>query len=527
MANIWLPAETDIALALREPNLLVPGKKPVVPVELRYDFYEKVKPRVLFSHALSTIYDFSYHKTAKANFITGAWTYDGFVSGTEAAHWQPSYNNFDPDALGGHVFLAITFRVLIATGNYDYLLRGYIGGAGFFITLVPNNDVRITELGGISENKQLSLTANIGDLITVVLMQGNSTTTTDRYYIAVNHTTNKYATTTPSAGRTSSFHSGSYTGASTYDSVRRAVIIQAIGGTTHVSFDDALRYAKNPFDTLLKPANSTPYLFPVAGGGGAAYDETFSASASSAFTLADSWTLNYAETFGASAASGAEFTDSYQTPSVNYDETFAASAASGTELTDAWSLDYSETFAATAASGATLTDAWLLNYAETLAAGSAAAFTLTDAWSLNYAETFAASAASGCDLAHSYAVGSNYTETFAASSVSVATLTHDYSVQYSETFAAMALADCTLVAAWELDYAETFAAAAASGAVFTEAYETPAPGVFDETFSALAVSACDLTHAFSTPAAIGRVINPTLAARGAPMRTLKGLKLIN
>lgn len=72
---------------------------------------------------------------------------------------------------------------------------------------------------------------------------------------------------------------------------------------------------------------------------GGAYDETFSASASGAFTLSDSWALNYAETFGASAASGATFTDTYDTPSVNYDETFAASAASGAELTDAWSLD--------------------------------------------------------------------------------------------------------------------------------------------------------------------------------------------
>ena len=52
-------------------------------------------------------------------------------------------------------------------------------------------------------------------------------------------------------------------------------------------------------------------------------------------------------------------------------------------------------------------------------------------------------------------------------------------------------------------------------------------GAFDETFAAAAVSACDLTHAFSTPAAIGRVINPTLAASGVPARTLKGLKLIN
>ena len=265
----------------------------------------------------------------------------------------------------------------------------------------------------------------------------------------------------------------------------------------------------------------------VTGGGGAEYNETFSASAASAFTLSDSWALNYAETFAASAASGATFTDTYDTPSVNYDETFASSAASGAELTDAWSLDYSETFAATAASGSTLTDAWLLNYSETLAAGSAAAFTLTDAWSLDYAETFAASAASGCDLAHSYAVGNNYAETFAASSVSVATLTHAYSAQYAETFAAQALADCTLVAAWALDYAETFAASSAADCVLTDAYGTPAPGAFDETFAAAAVSACDLTHAFSTPAAIGRVINPTLAARGAPMRTLKGLKLIN
>ena len=269
------------------------------------------------------------------------------------------------------------------------------------------------------------------------------------------------------------------------------------------------------------------FLAEELGGGGAVYDETFSASASSAFTLSDSWALNYAETFGASAASGATFTDTYDTPSVDYDETFAASAASGTELTEAWSLDYSETFSATAASGATLTDAWLLNYAETFAASSTAALDLTDTWALDYAETVSASATSGCDMAHSYAVGNDYVETFAASSVSVATLTHAYSVQYAETFAATALADCSLVAAWALDYAETFAAATASGAVFTEAYETPAPGVFDETFAASSVSACDLTHAFSTPAAIGRVINPTLAASGVPARTLKGLKLIN
>ena len=280
-------------------------------------------------------------------------------------------------------------------------------------------------------------------------------------------------------------------------------------------------------------AENAPGTFAVEGtpvpaaGGGAVYDETFSASSASALALSDSWALNYAEAFGASATSGAEFTDSYQTPSANYDETFAASAASGAELTDAWSLDYSETFAATAASGATLTDAWLLNYAETFAAVSAAAFTLTDAWALDYAETFAASAASGCDLTHSYAVGNNYAETFAASSVSVATLTHAYSVQYAETFAAQALADCTLVAAWALDYAETFAASSATDCVLTDAYGTPAPGAFDETFAAAAVSACDLTHAFSTPAAIGRVINPTLAASGVPARTLKGLKLIN
>lgn len=123
--------------------------------------------------------------------------------------------------------------------------------------------------------------------------------------------------------------------------------------------------------------------------------------------------------------------------------------------------------------------------------------------------------------------GNNYAETFAASSVSVATLTHAYSVQYAETFAAQALADCTLVAAWALDYAETFAASSAADCVLTDAYGTPAPGAFDETFAAAAVSACDLTHAFSTPAAIGRVINPTLAASGVPARTLKGLKLIN
>ncbi|MGB5180468.1 MAG: hypothetical protein WBP44_17280, partial [Gammaproteobacteria bacterium] len=34
MGNLWLPGESDFALALREPNLLVPGKKPVGDVVL-------------------------------------------------------------------------------------------------------------------------------------------------------------------------------------------------------------------------------------------------------------------------------------------------------------------------------------------------------------------------------------------------------------------------------------------------------------------------------------------------------------
>lgn len=265
----------------------------------------------------------------------------------------------------------------------------------------------------------------------------------------------------------------------------------------------------------------------VAGGGGVSYDETFTASALTGFVLSNSWSLNYAESFSASATTGATLTDAYDTPSVNYDETFSASAVTSCVLTAGWELAYTETFAAASETACTLTDAWLLDYAEAFAVQSAAGFDLTATWALDYAETLASSAVTACDMAHSYAVGNDYTETFAATSVTVCTLTHSFSVQYSETFAAQAATAFMLADSWALGYAETLAASSATGCALSETYETPAPGAFDETFAAASVADFDLTHAFSTPADIGRIINPTLAARGAPVRTLKGSKLIN
>ena len=531
MAAIVLPNRSRFAIARREPNLLAPGRKPVGAVELneQHHLYHHVRWSFIFQnvgdgfdHATKQVYP-------QVGSLRGVNQHGGYIHSPSygGANYQQAPAT-DCSGWAGVSVVALcvadfslgdyypALAASVDTGNYygNFLLSADGSGVQKF-RFRAGNSATLCETGVIT-NLDHTFVAGTWDKSTL------------RAYSAVNGggltVGTTAAQTTGFIGAAQENYVGYYSrsGGRSYRQPIYAVLV----------FDralsiDELDYLRRDLYALYRPANQSPFLISIPGGGGAAYDETFSASSASALALSDSWALSYAETFGASAASGAEFTDSYQTPSANYDETFAASAASGAELTDAWALDYSETFAATAASGATLTDAWLLNYAETFAAASAAAFTLTDAWALDYAETFAASAASGCDLTHSYAVGNNYAETFAASSVSVATLTHAYSVQYAETFAAQALADCALVATWALDYAETFAASSAADCVLTDAYGTPAPGAFDETFAAAAVSACDLTHAFSTPAAIGRVINPTLAASGVPARTLKGLKLIN
>ena len=520
MGALWLPSDDELVVAQREPNLLVPGRQPLAGVRLRQEWIAKGLARVIspipgysLSVGVSGVVTTDADGRGYAAVAGGYWRTDeqNIVSGSDEFTIVAAFKSAAGIEDGGRSLYVerpdatqiVKLGIADTSFKTHLVVRNGSGAIMFAASAANHNDGVMHVAAGVR------YASNDHKLFVDGVLAGSSTGTVANSFPSASY---GYVANDPFEP-TTSFVTGS-------------IPLVALF-TKALSADDVTRLSRDYYAELFQPANQSPFLISIPGGGGAAYDETFSASASSAFTLSDSWALNYAETFGASAASGAELTDSYQTPSANYDETFAASAASGAELADAWSLDYSETFAATAASGATLTDAWLLNYAETFAAASAAAFTLTDAWALDYAETFAASAASGCDLTHSYAVGNNYAETFAASSVSVATLTHAYSVQYAETFAAQALADCTLVAAWALDYAETFAASSATDCVLTDAYGTPAPGAFDETFAAAAVSACDLTHAFSTPAAIGRVINPTLAASGVPARTLKGLKLIN
>ena len=520
MGALWLPSDDELVVAQREPNLLVPGRKPVGNTVARDESFGRVAFFYAMRHGRFRFDDASRHTRLVDFTYTPEQSTDdaGQVFLNPAAFYTDRWTNRPSQ------FTVFT-RVMYGTSNYGFAFCQSFSSSYDF-ALYRNGSSQVTTYFGSNNSGGTSQLIYNNTWTNLALVVDGSNVYA---YCTDNAGASSYAlaTSSYSAANSASAKLGiNARGASDFADPGHST--QYVGAVERALSQSELdRLFSDPYGQLLRPANQSPFLISIPGGGGAAYDETFSASASSAFTLSDSWALNYAETFGASAASGAELTDSYQTPSANYDETFAASAASGAELADAWSLDYSETFAATAASGATLTDAWLLNYAETFAAASAAAFTLTDAWALDYAETFAASAASGCDLAHSYAAGNNYAETFAASSVSVATLTHAYSVQYAETFAAQALADCTLVAAWALDYAETFAASSATDCVLTDAYGTPAPGAFDETFAAAAVSACDLTHAFSTPAAIGRVINPTLAASGVPARTLKGLKLIN
>ena len=511
MANFWLPGDSNFALALREPNLLVPEEKPVGNVVAKKHLNPKA---VLLFRPGEGSYDITGRKwidlggspgygyrTEAAALSMGAQgdpikraTFYGLTSSSSA-----SLQNSDSDLvnLPNQPFTVSWLATQDSAAQSAPAIAGWDGADDivFYHSRSTNSNspaVFWRDNGGIA----VFGSATYINLYNWCLQHFVSDGTGSIYLY--------------SNGTLISSYSGSMSGVGPFTSVEvGAWTSQAAINTTLAFFgvfgkaftpEETAEHSRNIFSFVCEPANQSPFLIGVTAGG-TNYDETFTASASADLALANTWSLNYAETFTASAASDLSLTDEYASPSINYDETFTASASSALELTDSWELNYTETFAA----------------------GAVADLALTDAWALDYAETFIASSVADLSLSDSYAVGNNYAESFSASAVADLSLTDVWVPNYTETFTASASSDLALTETWQLDYAETFAASAIAELLLSDTYDSPAPGAFDETFFAASFAQLSLYNTFTTPNALPVGISALTAER------LSGIvaKLIN
>lgn len=518
MSNIWVPWNSQVALALRSPELLVPGGKPYGSVKINpahplarglrhfIPFIPGQPLRDLVSGAqrtnaqgqyLGDLYDLGASESIE--FTQG----DLYMGSTEPHSWamlvetdQAASTNPGcwtiAQSLGSS---ALGPRCLLGSGVYGPMTVGMRDavGATHYNYHWPN--------------------ATFGTSIAGLNFWGATNNGTAGDYTGVRVFKNELDAPAD-AGSSLTFVTATSLGRSNATKYLDGRFKYWVVWSRELAAAEMHEFRRNPFAPydipLLIPANDAPFLISVPAGGGAAYDETFAVSAASAVTLTDAWSLNYSEAYSTSAAASLALSDSYAT---GYAETYTASATAALALTDAWLLEFAETYGANASGDLALTDGWSLDYSEAYAVGAAADLALADAWALDYAETLTVTATGDLALSNAYAVGNNYDESFSVAAVAELSLTDVWAPHYGETLASDATAALALTDTWQLDYAETLAASAAAEVLLSDAYDSPAPGAYDEMFSASAIASLDLTHLFTTPNALPAGINHLTARR--------------
>lgn len=276
MAALWLPSDDRHALALREPNLLVPGKKPVGRVLGK----KNTVIACLMRSALNS-----------ANGPFGVASNATFTSDYATLTGTSSSSVYFPDA-----------------ANADYSL-----GCTLYVDFIPldTTSVRIVSFGSDSETTSRIelLIDNFGKLGMVIRDAGGNVVTwlTDltmtvgvRYCLAASADTNVRNIVV--IGDDNTYETLSSTGSSFRKNFRSSVNGVVFGAYLSPSIqpmqsrfffgavenryrtrDDLARILRDPYNSLLRPANDTPYIISVPTGGGTTINADFISSATSVY----------------------------------------------------------------------------------------------------------------------------------------------------------------------------------------------------------------------------------------------------
>ena len=492
MGQMWVPARSRFAIAQREPRLLAHGVRPIgqtrVHGGLRLESFIEVNGRNVTDRVTG------YSKLLATNAVTGAsrWGQYGTPSNVE----DVLVSGF-PVEINDATLVVIRFR----TADYDLTSstsfatnKPYVGLVGestnrllLGSSTVYATDETMTLAAANSSGRRYiteSFSADVDYTIVLALVDGlwsfwrdgiplttysgnSGSTISALSYSTLDIGVAQYSADPKAGGYTWQFYSGNCS----------AALAQLL--------------SSDPF-ALMRPANATPYLFPVAASGAAGYDETATITATATVAATESYTAPaFDETASIAATATVSASEAYTAPA--YDETASVTAAA--------TVTASETFGAGA-------------FDETTSIAAAATVSASETYTAPaYDETASVTAATTVTATEVFTEpGSAFNETADISAAATVSASESYTAPaYNETatitFAALVEASEIYVGPGS---GET---ASITGTVTVEASETWEPPHYSETAAIIGLLSVTAVHTFTTPSALPAGISRLSAER--------------
>lgn len=509
MSALWLPADSDIALALREPNLLIENKKYTGLVQLK-----NWVPHNANVFDLRGPYVTTYRKVQSFTKV-GSPT-QGFHSGDigtnfggsdQFYHSEPNLNVNTGD------WVLFCDGIYNSTGTFRYALSQTIDSGGYAGAIIgiyngssPNNTwTGVFRDDGSSNTVQVVATGKLTTTRSVVVLARIGTT----LYLVVN---GEIFSNSLNAGDSATELNTTTLGGRRYQSANnfcdgKLFLAGAIPGT--VPLARIVSLSRNLYGELFVPCNQSPFLVSVPAG--PSYDETISSSVTSAAAISETYDApDYSEVVSSAATTAASLVETYELAAA-YVETIGSVVFSAAALVETYDApDYAEVFASAVTTAAALVETYdAPDYSEVFASTVSSVASLVEQYELGaaYEETLASAVTASASLVEQY-TAPNYAEVMASAVTTAAVMAEAYDINYSESIGSAVTSVASLGEQFEsgLSYVESIQSGVTTAATLLEAYG--APDYAEILDSSVAVTA-NMAEQFSTPQALPGLLSLT------------------